>query len=429
MTDYTIFDGIQLRRDGVPPEQWPKLSCRQANQTALENSDLRLNADREIFFQGNGQLRASSDMLFLTGGSSLEKLRILANGNVGIGISVPTEKLEVAGKIKATELEVSGAVKATAFQGDGSALTGKVNTTGDTITGSLTIQKALTVNGNVGIGTSAPQAPLQVYSSANTTTVRIQSSRGFGAGRIEFWSDPQGSPSEWRPGFIQSIDQGNFTGGLSFCVNGTGSADKTASQEVMRLVNGNVGIGTATPQAKLDVEGNLLVKGEIHNAALSDFLKELMDKLDTLQQELQTKTTEINRINTELEATKKELQNTKTELGNTKNQLAQTTQTTQNLEGKTRYIVADNGGTSINAGKNALHIQQDGSVVVYDIASGQAIWVMHTANTALAKAQSAQDTADSAKRAADGAQYTADSALGKANAALEMLGRGPKHPL
>ena len=160
MTD--ISDGIQFRRDGVDPNQWPKLSCSQAHQLALEVSDLRLDMNREILFQGNGQLTASGDLLVLTGGSSPQKLSILTNGNVGIGITTPTEKLEVAGKIKVTELEASDTVKAVAFQGDGSALTGKVSTTGDTMTGSLTIQNSLTVSGNVGIGTTNPTYKLDV---------------------------------------------------------------------------------------------------------------------------------------------------------------------------------------------------------------------------------------------------------------------------
>jgi hypothetical protein len=52
---------------------------------------------------------------------------LTVSGNVGIGTTQPlTEKLEVAGKIKATELEASGTIKAAIFQGDGSALTGAI---------------------------------------------------------------------------------------------------------------------------------------------------------------------------------------------------------------------------------------------------------------------------------------------------------------
>ena len=62
---------------------------------------------------GNAPILSSAGDLFLlnTGGS--ERLRVLANGNVGIANTNPSEKLEV-----------TGTVKATSFEGDGSALTG-----------------------------------------------------------------------------------------------------------------------------------------------------------------------------------------------------------------------------------------------------------------------------------------------------------------
>ncbi|WMM95133.1 hypothetical protein HTVC131P_gp46 [Pelagibacter phage HTVC131P] len=55
----------------------------------------------------------SSGNPLLFGINLVEKMRINTNGNVGIGTTSPTQKLDV-----------NGTVKATAFQGDGSALTG-----------------------------------------------------------------------------------------------------------------------------------------------------------------------------------------------------------------------------------------------------------------------------------------------------------------
>ncbi|MEN2993340.1 MAG: hypothetical protein ABDH91_07275 [Bacteroidia bacterium] len=111
---------------------------------------------------------------------------------------------------------------------------------------------------NVGIGTSLPQRPLHVYSSANPTYLRIQSSGGFGAAGIEFVSDPIGSPNEWRPALIQSGDNGNFTGRLDFYTNGTSAFNRWAMVHGMTIVGGRVGIGLTNPHegARLEVAGN-----------------------------------------------------------------------------------------------------------------------------------------------------------------------------
>ncbi|GAO29187.1 hypothetical protein [Geofilum rubicundum] len=51
----------------------------------------------------------TGDFIIKTGGMNVvERLRVLDNGNVGIGTSNPTEKLDIKGKILATGIEVSG---------------------------------------------------------------------------------------------------------------------------------------------------------------------------------------------------------------------------------------------------------------------------------------------------------------------------------
>jgi Regulator of chromosome condensation (RCC1) repeat/Chaperone of endosialidase len=110
-------------------------------------------------------------------------------------------------------------------------------------------------NGNIGIGTASPQTQMHLLTSAGLTSLRLQSTATPGFGRLEFLSDPLGSVTEWRPGFIQSTDNGGFTGGLAFYVNGSGSTNRFATNEVMRIVNGRVGIGTNNPTTLLQVGG------------------------------------------------------------------------------------------------------------------------------------------------------------------------------
>ncbi|WP_164000346.1 hypothetical protein [Pyxidicoccus caerfyrddinensis] len=130
--------------------------------------------------------------------------------------------------------------------------TAKVNKVGDAMTGPLTIQAALN-QAALGVGTASPAARLHVVDGANPTTLRVQSTASNSKARLELWSDPQGSGTEWRPGYLESFDVGGFTGGLSFMTNGAGAANRTGSVEALRLVNGKAGFGVTDPGYRIDV--------------------------------------------------------------------------------------------------------------------------------------------------------------------------------
>jgi hypothetical protein len=187
----------------------------------------------------------------------------ILGGNVGIGVTSPTHRLTVQSATDDTLRLIGPDGGALGF---GARLNfGDIDyvfleeDTDDRLTIYASGRTAI-LGGNVGIGTADPAAPLHVYSPVNPTTLRIQSAGTPGSGRIEFWSDPRFSASEWRPGYIQSTDNGNFTGGLAFFINGTGPGALTTAFEIMRIVNFNVGIGTANPAAKLDVNGTARVR-------------------------------------------------------------------------------------------------------------------------------------------------------------------------
>jgi hypothetical protein len=283
----TTLDLLTLRRDGIEESQWPRLSCSQAHQAALEGSDLRLDAGREVLFQDQGQIRAFDDthkLVFNRAGNLLElheqgdirlltgtptpteRLRLLATGQVGLGTPTPTQALDVV-----------GTVKATAFQGNGAGLTGvrgtdatKVAKAGDTMMGPLTLTAAgtglsitndaavggtLTIGGRVGIGTISPGQALDVV--------------GQGLFRSAPWAGAVPGVAGTAIGFDPSNAGGT---GFLWSHTTTGAATRLwmdgnpiifapAGAERMRVDSGgNVGIGTSNPVFKLDVTDRIRLR-------------------------------------------------------------------------------------------------------------------------------------------------------------------------
>jgi hypothetical protein len=109
--------------------------------------------------------------------------------------------------------------------------------------------------GNVGIGTSTPQKPLEVYASKpGTGIVNIKNPSSSGYSSIDFF-DHNGNQMG-NVGFANS-SASNYAGMMYFATN---TADDmvfgTDNVERVRFTdNGKVGIGTSTPSYTLDVNG------------------------------------------------------------------------------------------------------------------------------------------------------------------------------
>lgn len=92
---------------------FPELASHAANELRLRNGDLRLDAARQLVFDADGQIGTAGTLRLHTGGSPGEQVTVLPNGNVGIGTANPGHKLDIAGAINASAINVNGAPLAT----------------------------------------------------------------------------------------------------------------------------------------------------------------------------------------------------------------------------------------------------------------------------------------------------------------------------
>ena len=139
--------------------------------------------------------------------------------------------------------------------------------------------------GNVGIGTTSPSAKLQVLGTAEdnqivgagvTSVTEITNSYVAAFGRLSelIFSTSTGGGTN-RLSAISSAYTGwnaaGLSGDLRFSTRTVG--DSALSEKMVITSSGNVGIGTASPETKLDVRGQLLVAGDTPVARIGSTLE------------------------------------------------------------------------------------------------------------------------------------------------------------
>ena len=234
---------------------------------------------------GKWTTAASAGLLQIRDQSGNQFVTINSSGNVGIGTNSPTQTLDVSGSIRikssGTYADPTDNAGFLNYDSIGGIFTisarsngGNTYTAFRTSNGGAGSEKMRIANdGNVGIGTTLPAAIVDIQG----TNVTLYASNYIGTpgliylrGNDDYNSGTAGAGIWLRGkydsssnvttfGAISAIKEndidGNYAGALTFLsrTNGQGSG----AAEKMRIdSNGNVGIGTTSPGARLEISGS-----------------------------------------------------------------------------------------------------------------------------------------------------------------------------
>ena len=259
-----LVSAAGLNLGGVTSDLFPHaLTITDESPAIVLNDSNVSNLQHRIFGGGNAGLEVSIDANNVAAGyfrvdlGGAEKMRLIESGNLGIGRSTPTYKLDVNGDLLVTKTSGNLArftgAGASSFYISATAQITHTSTTGNTafainqagsgdafsVDSSALIVKA---DGKVGIGTDNP-GDYRLYLNHDSEDVLKLYNTTDGQDALISFQNPGGTL-----GRIQGIDNG----GLAF---DTGNNAGGMNSNVMFISNAaNVGIGTTNPGKKFVVE-------------------------------------------------------------------------------------------------------------------------------------------------------------------------------
>jgi len=205
---------------------------------------------------------ASYDDTILGYNRATSKTWLGIGSNVGIGTTSPSQKLDVQGgniEVNGVDsyskvfLSATGLTSGRIELGQDSDL-GYLNTTNANVDFQIRNQgnslMHLDSTGKVGIGTTTPQHKLEVFEVGNSLSIGDNSN-------AQTYMSFSGTRTMIGYSGANALIQGGLGKGIQFNVNN----DTFNSGEAMRITSaGNVGIGTTSPDDKLDVNGRTTSK-------------------------------------------------------------------------------------------------------------------------------------------------------------------------
>jgi hypothetical protein len=191
----------------------------------------------------------AQDFVFRT--NNTEKMRITSGGNVGIGIAAPTAKFHIVDG--ALDLKASAS---TGFQVEttgGAAWTNLGTTSAAPIlqwyNSANTGLGVITSVGRMGVGTTAPTSKVHIIGEDNLADTEISSTVANNA--------TQGVAIKYSGIFKTGS---NAASSLDINAKGTGNIIMHASSSGATTSTGNVGIGIAAPNTKIDIDGAVAIR-------------------------------------------------------------------------------------------------------------------------------------------------------------------------
>lgn len=218
-------------------------------------------------------------------GNNTVRMVVQSTGNVGIGNTTPSQKLDVTGNVQS-----SGNVIADAYQtNNGTAASNGLQLGGpasgevigskrsaggnqfglDFYTASLK-RLAINSNGYVGIGVDVPSAHLEVSSVSSTGTSEVIKNTGTGNVGLELRSTATPSTQfiDFQDGATSNTTP-DYRNRIASTPTSLAISTNAVANALTILNNGNVGISNSAPSNKLSVTGDANVDGAVfvRNAA------------------------------------------------------------------------------------------------------------------------------------------------------------------